>query len=256
MRRFFIPKDQRGHSEPSLAPSDAHHLRSVLRLGVGDRIVVMDDGGAAHQARIVSMDRQQVRIILESPLSDVTESHLKITLAQGYLKDKKMDQLIRTLTELGVNEWVPVMARRSVPSPDEKKVRARQQRWQKITQEATKQCRRNRSMTIHAPVGFQDALALAEPYDLKLFFWESKGAGLARACSNLGPARNAFVLIGPEGGFEAAEQVAAEQCGFATLQMGPRILRAETAAVAACTLVQYIFGDMGQNMLDNPKPVL
>lgn len=251
MRHFFIPKDQWGHNEPSLSPSDAHHLRSVLRLGIGDRIIVKDGAGAAHQARIVAMDRQQVRIALEQPLADTTESHLQITLAQGYLKDKKMDQLIRTLTELGVNEWVPVMARRSVPTPDPKKVLARQQRWQKITQEATKQCRRNRPMVIHAPVGFQDALALAEPYDLKLFFWESRGTGIAQAISNLVPAQSAFVFVGPEGGFESAEQRAAEKCGFVTLQMGPRILRAETAAVAACTLVQYIFGDMGQNVLDN-----
>lgn len=256
MRRFFIADDQLGHTEPCLSPSDARHIRTVLRLTVGDRIVVMDSTGAAHEACITAIDRHEVRISLAERLDDAAESPLQIALAQGYLKDKKMDQLVRGLTELGVADWVPVMAGRSVPSPDGKRIAARHQRWQKISQEATKQCRRNRPMTIHAPIAFEAALDFAEPYDLKLFFWESGGEDLAGFARSMDAVRSVFVMIGPEGGFEVAEQQAAAQRGFRTLQMGPRILRAETAAVAACTLVQYLFGDLGQNVLDNPKPVL
>ena len=177
---------------------------------------------------------------------------MQIVLAQAYLKDKKMDELVRRLTELGVTRWIPFMARRSVPTPDEKRGLARHQRWQKISLEAVKQCRRSRPMTIDAPVSFAQALEMAQSHDLKLFFWEGVGAApLTRPAGQPGPKR-VFVMVGPEGGFDADEQRRAQAQGFCMTGMGPRILRAETATVAACTLIQFLFGDMGQNVLDNP----
>jgi len=171
-------------------------------------------------------------------------------LAQAYLKDKKMDQLARRLTELGVTRWLPFMAQRSIPSPDEKRGQARYQRWQKISQEAVKQCRRSRPMRIETPVSFAEAMEISRTCDLKLFFWEGpETQPLQRPADQPMPAK-VFVMIGPEGGFDLAEYRAAQVQGFRMVGMGPRILRAETAAVAACTLVQFLFGDMGQNVLD------
>lgn len=250
MRHFFLPPEQTGEVEPVLGEEDARHIRTVLRLGPGARITVFDGSGARYEARIASVERRQVRIVLIRPLA-AAESPLHLILAQGYLKDRKMDQLIPPLTELGVTRLIPFMARRSVPNPDHRRSLARHQRWQRITREAVKQCRRSRPMIIDPPVSFEQALALARTCDLKLFFWESPGGdGLRDRADRVRPA-SAFIMIGPEGGFEQAEQQAAEREGFLTLQMGPRILRAETAALAACTLVQFIFGDIGQNVLDN-----
>jgi 16S rRNA (uracil1498-N3)-methyltransferase len=256
MRRFFIPPEQLRSTQILLAGEDAHHLRNVLRLGPGDTIVVFDGTGVEYTARIVSLDQGQVRLELQERLTDTRESPLTIALAQGYLKDKKMDELVRRLTELGVQHYIPFMARRSVATPDEGRSRARTQRWRKISQEAVKQCRRSRTMIIAAPTPFSEVLDLAEPYDLRLIFWQGDGGKALNALPVVAKPHRVFLLIGPEGGFEAEEVSTAQQHGFVAVHMGPRTLRAETATVAACTLVQFVFGDMGQNLLDNPKPVL
>jgi 16S rRNA (uracil1498-N3)-methyltransferase len=252
MRRFFIAPEQMGREQPLLGEADARHVRTVLRLQPGEPIVVFDGTGAEYEARIVAIDPHQVAIAVTGPLASFAESELHITLAQAYLKDKKMDELVRRLTELGVARWVPFMARRSVPSPDEKRGQARYQRWQKISMEAVKQCRRSRPMTIEAPVSFAQALEMAQADDLKLFFWEGPGAAPLMRPTGPPTPKRVFVMIGPEGGFDPEEQRLAQAQGFNMAGLGPRILRAETATVAACTLVQFLFGDMGQNVLDNP----
>ncbi len=250
MRRFFIAPDQILQAHPRLGEEDARHVRTVLRLQPGAPVVVFDGTGAEYEARIDAIDARGVTLALLQRLISESESPLEITLAQGYLKDKKMDELVRRLTELGVAHWLPFMARRSVPSPDERRGQARHQRWQKISLEAVKQCRRNRPMTISSPVSFSEALAAAASCDLKLFFWEGpETQPLHRPVGRSAPAR-VFIMIGPEGGFAPDEQQAARAQGFQMVGMGPRILRAETAAVTACALAQFLFGDMGQNVLD------
>jgi 16S rRNA (uracil1498-N3)-methyltransferase len=245
MRRFYIPPDQLHHDEILLSSADAHHLRTVLRLEPGDEIVLFDGAGAERKARIVSLTHGEVRLALGQALISVTESPLNLALAQGYLKDKKMDELVRRLTELGVQRFVPFMAQRSVPTPDQTRSRARTQRWHKISQEALKQCRRSRQMIIEEPAAFQTILCLAAAYELKLIFWEGQG-GISLNELATGPKPSSvLVLTGPEGGFTDDEVRAARQHGFAAIHMGPRILRAETATVAACVLAQYLFGDMG-----------
>lgn len=245
MRRFFVPPEQIKQEAPLLGSDDARHARTVLRLKPGDKLIAFDGTGAEYEAQIASMTAEQVHIRLIQRLAKTSESPLRVTMAQGYLKDKKMDELVRRLTELGVHQWIPFMAHRSVPSPDEKRNRLRHQRWQKISQEAVKQCRRSRMMAVEMPVTFTEALSLSRAYDLKLLFWEGQGAATFDGLDGRPKPDSVFIMIGPEGGFENDEQRAAEAHGFCSMHLGPRILRAETAAMAACTLVQFIFGDMG-----------
>lgn len=245
MRRFFIPPEQVAQGEVLLGREDAHHLRSVLRLGAGDTVVVFDGTGAEYKARVISTDQGRVSLELSERRMDVGESPLAIALAQGYLKDKKMDELVRRLTELGVQHYIPFMARRSVPNPDEARSRARTVRWRKISQEAAKQCRRSRAMEIATPLTLKEMLDFSQDYDLRLIFWEGDDGHALNLPPMLPRPQKVFILIGPEGGFEVEEVRVAREHGFAAVHMGPRILRAETATVAACALVQYIFGDMG-----------
>ncbi|MCJ8502586.1 16S rRNA (uracil(1498)-N(3))-methyltransferase [Desulfatitalea alkaliphila] len=245
MHRFYIPPDQATRSEPVIEGTDARHIQTVLRLKPGDPIVVFDGQGTEYAARIVALDRRQVRIALSEQRTVDTESPLKIALAQSYLKDKKMDLLVRQVVELGVNHFIPFMARRSVPQPDAERTANRRRRWQKIALEAVKQCRRQRPMEVAPVHTFEETLALARPYALKLFFWEVQGDHLFSDPQRRPRPDSVFIMIGPEGGFEAGEYEAARAHGFEAVQMGPRILRVETAAIAACTLVQYLFGDMG-----------
>jgi 16S rRNA (uracil1498-N3)-methyltransferase len=255
MRRFYITPDQISKDEPRLTGSDAHHLCIVLRLKAGDRIVAFDGSGNSYQARIKTANRKIVKLAIEHRLTEPNQPSLDLTLAQGFLKDKKMDLLVRQLTELGVTRLVPYFARRSVPTPDPKRLHARYHRWEKITLEAMKQCGRSRPMGLTPAASFDQTLEMARSHDLKLIFWENV-AGLPPLPAIDGPKPGKlFVMIGPEGGFDPAEIEKARAEGFQTISMGPRVLRAETAALAATTLVQFHFGDMGQKLLDNPQAV-
>lgn len=251
MRRFFLPPEKMRLQAPLIEGQDARHIRTVLRLEPGDDIVVFDGTGVEYTARIVNLEAQQVRIALSDRLTSATESPVAITLAQGYLKDKKMDELVRRLTELGVARLIPFFARRSIPTPDNNRSRTRLERWRKISTEAVKQCRRSRTMTIDQAISFDQALEQSQSSDLKLFFWEERGNGLMAHAKSQNRPQRIFLMVGPEGGFEPAEHEAARHHGFHTVNLGPRILRAETAALAAAALTQYLFGDLGQNMLDN-----
>ncbi len=251
MRRFYISAERLTRSRPFIDGSEAHHLRAVLRSQPGDIIDVLDGEGNQYRARVVSINRERVYVALETPILQEKESTIEMVLAQGLLKDKKMDGLVRQLTELGVDRWIPFVAGRSVPVPDERRLSARYERWQKISLEAVKQCGRSRAMIIEPVALFENALKQAQGCDLKLIFWE-KNAGL----ENLQPPRmvkpvKVFIMIGPEGGFDPKEITRAQQKGFLTVGMGPRILRAETATLAAAVMAQFVFGDMGQNFLDN-----
>ncbi len=245
MRRFFISPEQIQQNPPLITGQDAHHIRKVLRLRTGDAVIVFDGTGAEYEARIDAIAEDNIQIRLIRPIPEHAESGIRLTLAQGYLKDKKMDLLVRMLTELGVTRLLPFIAGRSVAVPDEKRSLNRQQRWQKISQEAVKQCRRGTMMTIAPTTGFDLALAESLNHDLKLIFWEGQGGNSLTDLVRHQKPGAVFVLVGPEGGFEDQEYEAARQNGFHAIHMGPRILRAETAALAACTMVQYAFGDMG-----------
>jgi 16S rRNA (uracil1498-N3)-methyltransferase len=230
-----------------LEDSDAHHLRAVMRLRAGDSIVLFDGSGIEYQARIRTIDSKSVQVELLSQTVSAAESRLELAIAQGLLKEKKMDELIRPLTELGVTRWIPCRAHRCVPVPDSRRMAARHARWQKIGLEALKQCRRSRPMEIDEPVHFESALELAEPYPLKLLFWENESVLIDHSGAEMRP-NGVFIMIGPEGGFEFEEVEKARAGGFKTVGLGPRILRAETATLTAATLVQFLWGDLGRQV--------
>ena len=135
--------------------------------------------------------------------------------------------------------------KRSVPVPDKKRLEGRHARWEKITREAVKQCRRSRPMRIEPVRTFQETLELAESYERKFIFYEDATSVLSPDPVGSAKPAGVFVLIGPEGGFDRAEVDTARQKGFVSLGMGPRILKAETAALTAGALLQFAFGDMG-----------
>jgi len=167
-----------------------------------------------------------------------------------------MDGLVRQLTELGVTKWIPFFAERSVSRPEKKQISARTQRWKKIAKEALKQCKRGRIMEIGATVSFEEVLNLGESCDLKVVFWENEfrlvNTQLPKHSRQI---NTIFAMLGPEGGFTSREIESARDQGFVTAALGPRILRAETATIAASVLLQYVFGDMSQKNLDKKQCV-
>jgi 16S rRNA (uracil1498-N3)-methyltransferase len=247
LRRFFMAPEMVKVAQPEITGSDAGHICRVLRLSDGDIVELFDGRGNGYRAKIVSASPKQVRFAIEASFPLLFESSVHLTLAQGILKDRKMDNLIRPLTELGIDCWMPFYAARSVPVPGKKGLGKRLGRWEKIAQEAVKQCGRGRVPKITPVDQFDDILAASTDFELKLIFWE--GAPKPFDIPETAPEKpkHVMVVVGPEGGFELDEIKRAQTHGFFTSGMGPRILRAETATLAACTLVQYCFGDLGRN---------
>lgn len=245
MRRFFIHPDTIAAGSPALTGADARHIKSVLRLKRGDCIEVFDGAGRTYTACIGRLAGDRVEVELENGTVTPQEESLEIVAAQALLKDRKMDTLIRQVTELGISRWVPFVSERTVPSPGKERLRSRSQRWEKIAREALKQCRRDRLPAIEPLHTFDQVLDLGADCAVRVFFWEEATATLETVPFADAQPRRLLVVFGPEGGFSKAEAERAREQGFALASLGPRILRAETATLAGCALVQYLFGDMG-----------
>jgi 16S rRNA (uracil1498-N3)-methyltransferase len=254
MRYFFVDTLEPKNSIIIITGQDARHIRTVLRLKPGDKIGLFDGKGLEYEAEIVNLSPGKVNASLIRSFSSTAESPIRITVAQGFLKERKMDGLVRQLSELGITKWMPFIAERSVPMPAKKQLLTRTKRWEKIAKEAVKQCRRGRIMKIGDTASFLEVLNLAQVCDLKIAFWEEEFRPV-EAINPEDPFHTIFALIGPEGGFTQKEIEKARDHGFVTAGLGPRILRAETAAVAACVLLQYLFGDMSQKYLDKKTGV-
>lgn len=247
MRRFYLPPEAWQSAEPLLTGLDANHIRNVLRLNPGDAIAVFDGRGMVCNAAIRRISGEGVAISLGAASTSETTPPVAITLAQALLKSGKMDALVRPLTELGIARWAPFLAERSVPSPDSKRSEKKRARWETIAREAMKQCRRNRMPEIKTVARFDDILEMTAGSDLSLIFHEDETAPadlLSLRESMPGPA-SILVIIGPEGGFAPSEIEQAGARDILNASLGPRILRAENAAVVAVALVQFLFGDMG-----------
>ena len=245
LRRFFVPEDMVHADCPEIIGSEAGHICRVLRLSVGDEVELFDGTGSGYRAQIASATPDRVRFTIVESYPLTTESPTRITLAQGFLKESKMDDLIRPLTELGVHCWRPFYAARSVSRPKAKGLEKRLDRWRKKALEAVKQCRRGRLPRIEPADSLMDALKGSDGFDLKILFWEGEPLVVKLPEQTPPSPRSLLAVVGPEGGFSADEVQMAREHGFLICGMGPRILRAETAALAACTILQYRFGDMG-----------
>ena len=248
MRRFFSPLELEVGKSAVISGSDAIHICKVLRLEIDDVIAVFDGRGHAFECRIQSVSTEAVSVMVEKILAAKRESHVQITFAQAMLKSKKMDTLIRQVTELGISRWVPFFSERSVPTPDQKRLTARVARWNKISREALKQCGRDIFMEVFPPVPVEEVLNQGASCDRKIIFWEcASGSAVASRPELEDQVKSLMVVVGPEGGFSAREVELATALGYVTMSLGPRILKAETAAVAAAVLMQYCYGDMGRH---------
>ncbi len=243
MQKFIVEQIKNLPSQISIQGQDAKHIRKVLRLTAGDMIHLTDGSGQDYAAKIFSISKTDVIVnVLESKASE-TESPIHITLCSGMLKDKKMDFIVKHVTQLGITQWLPFFCERSIPSPDAKRIEKRVQRWKIIAKESLKQCRRSSLPEINAPVPFENILEASDEYDAKITFWEKAEKNLSSLKSGV-PVKKAIILIGPEGGFTDSEICLAHEKGFSSYLLGPRILRAETASISSCTLIQHILGDI------------
>jgi len=245
MARFFLPSGQIHDNRGTIDGQELEHLRKVLRLKPGDRITVFDDTGWEHEAVIRSVAGAQGEIEIVRSYQAQRESPLHLTLAVGLTKGDKIDLVVEKATEPGVQKIIPFASTHAVPKLDERKIAARTERWRKIALSATKQCGRTQVPEILPLMRFEDLLAGAQPEAAKLLCWEKESEqSLRQAHEKLRDVKALLVAVGPEGGFSPIEAELARQHGFEQVHLGRRILRAETAAITALSLVQLLWGDL------------
>lgn len=224
-----------------LDPEETRHLARVLRLGMGDRVEVCDGRGRNVEAQVTGLDPKGAQLRLVRDLAFWGESPLRLVLGIGLAKGEALDGVIRQATEMGVQRIIPFLSERSERLTPERAGR-RLERWQRLAREMIKSCQRSVLPEIEAVQDFTEVLAGSEA--MKLIFWEEERGGGLQACRQQSPPAAVRVLIGPEGGFAAAEVDQARQAGFQVLSLGPRRLKVETAALAALSLLQAAWGDL------------
>lgn len=244
LHRFPVGQEAKVGSGAMLVGPDARHIQKVLRLKPGDNIVLFNSKGDEFKAQIKGFEAEAVKALILAASRPIRESPVNIALAQAMLKEKKMDRVVRQLCEIGVSTWIPFFGSRSVARPAEKKLATRAERWRKIAVEAAKQSRRLQVPRIRPAEDLEAALAAAEGFDLKITFWEEAPVSVGWPSPDNSP-DSVFLLVGPEGGFAKEEVARARDRGFVSASLGPRILRAETAAVVASALAQHRYGDLG-----------
>ncbi len=228
----------------SLPKDEAKHALKVLRMSVGEELCALDGRGGRFAAVLESVhgDEARVRILEQLPSN---EAQVRVTLYQGLPKADKLDFIAQKLTELGAAGVVPVKMERCVVKSDAKDGKKRQERLQRIACEAVKQCRRACEPEIAEPLTWKQCFERMKSHDLVLVPWEdAQGYNMKKAFSDAPEARDIGIVIGPEGGMSAAEVDAMVERGAKIVTLGPRILRAETAAVASVTMAMTLWGDL------------
>lgn len=238
--RFYCPGGLQQGAVVALPEQAAHHAARVLRLQVGDEVVLFNGRGGEHNATIARIGKTDVTVVTGPNCERECESPLGITLAQALSSGEKMDFTVQKAVELGVAEILPVTSSRSVVRLSGERAEKRVQHWQGVAISACEQCGRNRVPAIGEIVPLATWLGSADQPGLRIAFLPQAAATLHDLSR---PESGVTILAGPEGGFTEAEAAMAAACGFIAVRLGPRVLRTETSALAAIAAMQVLWGD-------------
>ncbi len=245
MHRFFVSSQVIHQDHVVLHGPTVHQIRDVLRMHAGDEITLLDNTGWAYRTELVGVERDVVRgRVLERCQPD-TEPRTRITLYQGLLKAQKFDWVLQKGTELGIAAFVPVLSSRSIVGDVQDVRDTKLGRWQRIIVEAAEQAGRAVLPTLSGVMSFKQVCQVAAAQGLALIPWEGEQSYRLRQALQGATSNSIGLVIGPEGGFSEQEVAAAREAGVTPITLGPRILRAETAGLAAATAVLYALGDFG-----------
>ncbi len=247
MSRFFVTPENVGNACISITEKeDIHHITKVLRLKKGDEIDVSDSVAWEYKTEIMSLTNEYIEVKILDKQKFSREPEVKISLFQGLPKQGKMELIIQKAVELGVFKIIPVFTDRSIVT-DNGKMGKKIERWQKIADEAVKQCRRGIIPKISEELKFKEMLGKFEDFDLVLFPYENEeNRSIKKALQSFQSLQSlpekpwkVAIIIGPEGGFSEKEAIALKAIGADCVTLGKTILRTETAGIAAIAMVMY-----------------
>lgn len=242
MQRYFIDAKAFQGDQVIFTGDEHHHITRVMRSNIGDRVIASDGSGRDVIVELENVEKDRVVACIVERLEENRELPIQVTLAQGLAKGEKMDFIVQKTTEMGVHRIVPFTSSRTIVKLNDKKENNRLQRWQKIAKEAAEQAHRSRIPEIGEVVPLKEIIKDGKEYDLALIAYELEHQQkLAQLLGKLSNGSQILVVIGPEGGFSEEEVALAEDNGFHSVTLGRRILRTETAGIAALAMLSYHF---------------
>lgn len=246
--RVYLDQTLQSGAELALEKATAHYLVSVLRLRTNDALIVFNGSGGEYRATLQSATNKQANITVGSHSTGVAPSPMQVVLAIGLSRGERMDWVIQKAVELGVNQVIPLFTERCEVKLKGERALKKLAHWQQIAISACEQSQRNDVPTIKPPQPLSEFLTpLATPSnaDLRLILDPRAEQSLSNVLLNQRSSAKTIVLLsGPEGGFSDAEVELAQQKGVISVGLGPRVLRTETAPLAALSIVQALLGDL------------
>lgn len=237
MHQFFVPREQEGRDFITITGQDAHHIKNVLRMKPGEIVRVSSEGGQSYTCSILELGDGFVQLDI---LGDALQTELsgRIYLFQALPKGSRMEYIVQKAVELGVYEIIPVSMKYCVVKLDEKKSREKVKRWQAVAESAAKQSKRSQIPQVHPVLNYSDAVSYAMQCDRQFVPYENERGMKAtkEALEQIQAGESISVMIGPEGGF-APEEIEAVRGRMQVISLGRRILRTDTAAVTAMSLL-------------------
>lgn len=242
MYRFFVKQEQIGENTICIQGKDVNHIKNVLRMKPGERVLVSDGQDREYTCSISQLYEEKVIVNIEDINGPARELPMKVTLFQALPKGDKMETVIQKMIELGAYEIVPVATKRCVVKLDTKKAVAKTKRWNAIAESAAKQSKRGIIPEVTGPIGFGEALKMAEAMDMVLFPYEEARdmEKTRKIIAKIKPGMKIGIFIGPEGGFAKEEVDKAMEINAEPITLGKRILRTETAGMALMSVLMYL----------------
>ena len=237
MPRFF---KENFENEPYIEGEDFVHISRSLRMRVGEKITVCDGSGTDFNCTIEEITSDRVLLSIEESRLSESEPDIEVTLCTCLLKGDKFEQVIKHSTELGVSKILPVVSENCVSRPNDKALTGKISRWQRIALEAAGQSQRGKVPTVLAATSLKELIIRLSDFDLVLFFYEAGGEPLGETLWENQDAKKIAVITGPEGGFSKDEAKMLLESGAKVISLGKRILRAETAPLAALTGIMLL----------------
>ena len=243
MVRFFVNTSDINDNIITIKNKDAYHIARSLRMAVGDEISVCDEGGAVYLARLTKIRDEECSAEIISTTETSSESPVEITLYMAYPKGDKLETIVQKSVELGASVIVPFESSRCIKRPAEDKLAKITERLNRIAEEAAKQCKRSKLPSVERMIKFPELLTKIVGYDLTLFCYEGEGTESLKSVLNKYVKRDGriAVIVGSEGGFSEAEAKTITDKGARCVNLGPRILRCETAPDYCLAAISYHF---------------